>query len=572
MTQLERRINELERKMKCASCETQFFTNLAIFPTIGKVDTLYIDEATGSIYIWDGTVYVTPAGGGGGTPTLTATQIAFGDAANLMTSSSNLTWSNTNRLDVVGQVKIVDGTQGLGKVLTSDATGLSFWQTPVAGITGSGTSNELTYWTTTGNISALPVATYPSLTEIAFVKGTTSSIQTQLGNKANTSALTNLVDKTIANTYTAGAKQTFAGDATNAGIRFAGGLVVNPSTLVTGDLWFRADELKFRYFDGTTARAFVTEALAQTLTNKTLTSPVITTPTFTGTITTPLAASRVVITGASSELAASAVTSTELGFMAGVTSAVQTQFTAKANDNAVVHLAGSETITGYKTFSTNGISIPSGAFLHLNPSSGIRNGVSFDGAVRYTFADAVSTKIQFNTSHIWANYSDVIVGRVLNDGGAVFGGDTRAASSMLDIQSTTKGFLAPRMTVTLRDAISSPAAGLEIYNTTTNRKNVFNGVNWPDFLVSSAATLTLKHNGDYIFNGTTSTWTLPAINAGLVGRENGVYIKNRGSGAITLNTNGGTNTVYSTLAISTLIINAGESYFLLPDGQFFNIV
>lgn len=52
-------------------------------------------------------------------------------------------------------------------------------------------------------------------------------------------------------------------------------------------------------------------------------------PTFTGTITTPLTASRAVVTGASSELAASAVTATELGYVSGVTSAIQTQLDAK---------------------------------------------------------------------------------------------------------------------------------------------------------------------------------------------------------------------------------------------------
>lgn len=52
-------------------------------------------------------------------------------------------------------------------------------------------------------------------------------------------------------------------------------------------------------------------------------------PTFSGTITTPLTASRAVVTGASSELAASATTATELGYVNGVTSAIQTQLDAK---------------------------------------------------------------------------------------------------------------------------------------------------------------------------------------------------------------------------------------------------
>jgi hypothetical protein len=52
------------------------------------------------------------------------------------------------------------------------------------------------------------------------------------------------------------------------------------------------------------------------------------------------------------------------------------------------------------------------------------------------------------------------------------------ASSVLDLESTTRGFLPPRMTSTQRDAIASPAAGLVIYNTTTNLLNVYNGTMW----------------------------------------------------------------------------------------------
>ena len=52
------------------------------------------------------------------------------------------TISPTAKLEVAGQVKISGGTPGAGKVLTSDATGLATWQTPVSG----GSSQ----WTTTG--------------------------------------------------------------------------------------------------------------------------------------------------------------------------------------------------------------------------------------------------------------------------------------------------------------------------------------------------------------------------------------------------------------------------------------
>ena len=62
--------------------------------------------------------------------------------------------------------------------------------------------------------------------------------------------------------------------------------------------------------------------------------------------------------------------------------------------------------------------------------------------------------------------------------GTVSIGGTAAASAMLDVQSTTKGFLPPRMTTTQRNAISSPAAGLVIFNTTTAREEGYDGAQW----------------------------------------------------------------------------------------------
>jgi hypothetical protein len=52
------------------------------------------------------------------------------------------------------------------------------------------------------------------------------------------------------------------------------------------------------------------------------------------------------------------------------------------------------------------------------------------------------------------------------------------ASSILELTSTTKGFLPPRMTTTQRNAISSPAAGLMVYDTTLNAMFYFNGTIW----------------------------------------------------------------------------------------------
>jgi len=54
--------------------------------------------------------------------------------------------------------------------------------------------------------------------------------------------------------------------------------------------------------------------------------------------------------------------------------------------------------------------------------------------------------------------------------------DNPDISAALDIVSTTKGFLPPRMTTAQRDLISSPATGLTLYNTTTNTLDIKSSV------------------------------------------------------------------------------------------------
>ena len=52
------------------------------------------------------------------------------------------------------------------------------------------------------------------------------------------------------------------------------------------------------------------------------------------------------------------------------------------------------------------------------------------------------------------------------------------ASAILDVSSTTKGFLAPRTTTVQRSAIASPAKGLLVYDTDLNSLYHYNGSAW----------------------------------------------------------------------------------------------
>ena len=58
--------------------------------------------------------------------------------------------------------------------------------TPVDALTGSGTVNEIAYFTAARVLASLPVTSYPSLSELAYVKGVTSAIQTQINGKQDT--------------------------------------------------------------------------------------------------------------------------------------------------------------------------------------------------------------------------------------------------------------------------------------------------------------------------------------------------------------------------------------------------
>jgi hypothetical protein len=81
-------------------------------------------------------------------------------------------------------------------------------------------------------------------------------------------------------------------------------------------------------------------------------------------------------------------------------------------------------------------------------------------------------------------------------------GSAPDASAGLDIKFTNKGFLPPRLSSAQRDGIVSPATGLLIFNTTTNRIEYFGGAStgWVP-LLSQGSSWSLSGNSG-IVNGT----------------------------------------------------------------------
>jgi hypothetical protein len=80
----------------------------------------------------------------------------------------------------------------------------------------------------------------------------------------------------------------------------------------------------------------------------------------------------------------------------------------------------------------------------------------------------------------------------------LIGTTTDVATSILTLNSTTKGFLPPRMTTAQRDLINTPATGLTIFNTDNNTINQRTSSAWVDLVSSS------NYDGLNIAFGTTS--------------------------------------------------------------------
>lgn len=80
----------------------------------------------------------------------------------------------------------------------------------------SGTTNEIAYFTAGSTLASLSTATYPSLTELSYVKGVTSAIQTQIGAKQDLSLSAYTVRANNTNATANASNQTFKSIGTQA--------------------------------------------------------------------------------------------------------------------------------------------------------------------------------------------------------------------------------------------------------------------------------------------------------------------------------------------------------------------
>jgi hypothetical protein len=105
-------------------------------------------------------------------------------------------------------------------------------------------------------------------------------------------------------------------------------------------------------------------------------------------------------------------------------------------------------------------------------SAAIRIKETASFGVSYDITAGLGNRLEFT------NNAQTSLAYVFSNGRVGIGTTSPNAAALLDVSSTTKGFLPPRMTTAQRDAISAPPAGLVIYNTSTNVLNFYNGSAW----------------------------------------------------------------------------------------------
>jgi len=127
----------------------------------------------------------------------------------------------------------------------------------------------------------------------------------------------------------------------------------------------------------------------------------------------------------------------------------------------------SYTINGSGAYGTN---LDGGS---VTIAGGKATGTGLGGDIILSTATSLAsgTTLQSLTNRWW----------IKNNTGTFANTSTPNASATMQIDSTTKGFLPPRMTNAQMLAIATPAAGLVVYDTTNNKHCGYNGTAWQNF-------------------------------------------------------------------------------------------
>ena len=153
-------------------------TSILITPDVGSITGLGTSVATAlAVNVGSAGAFVTFNGAGGTPSSMVGTNItgtASGLTAGNVTTNANLTGVITS----VGNATSIASQTGTGTTFVMSASPTITGTLTLSGLNAS----QLTATDASKNLVSLDTTTYPSLTEISYVKGVTSGIQTQLNN------------------------------------------------------------------------------------------------------------------------------------------------------------------------------------------------------------------------------------------------------------------------------------------------------------------------------------------------------------------------------------------------------
>jgi hypothetical protein len=151
------------------------------------------------------------------------------------------------------------------------------------------------------------------------------------------------------------------------------------------------------------------------------------------------------------------------------------------NDNNAI---GFNSITNISSGNNNiGIGTLSGSLIAAGTANVTSNNSIFIGNDTRASANNQTNQIVIGHTAIGLGSNTTVLGNTSTTltalyGAVITGGTSVNASAQFQVDSTTKGFLPPRMTSAQRTAIASPATGLIVYDTTLNKLSVYTGAAW----------------------------------------------------------------------------------------------
>jgi hypothetical protein len=215
--------------------------------------TITLSNSGGTIQFIEGSGVTFTTGGTGLNGTLTINSSGGGSGHTIRNEGTDLT-ARTGLNFIGSAVDVVDDAPGNESEVTFDAE--------VNGIANLAT-NGFTVRTGSGTFVGRTITGTANQITITDGDGVAGNPVINVGS--------DIAQIDLANVYTAGNKQSFDANATNADIRLIGH-TADPSSLSAGDMWYESTANVFKGRFNTTTRQFATLDGTETFTNKTLTS------------------------------------------------------------------------------------------------------------------------------------------------------------------------------------------------------------------------------------------------------------------------------------------------------------